>query len=437
MIKVSILIPIYNVEKYLRQCLDSVINQTLKDIEIICINDGSTDSSPKIINEYAEKDSRIKVINKPNSGYGHSMNQGLKLAQGEYIGIVESDDFADPNMFETLYNKAKAADIDIVKSNFWAQIGDRFLFMENLSQEPYEEVISPKLRSKTIFARQIAIWSAIYKRQFLLDNDIYFNETPGASYQDVSFHFKTTICAEKIYFLKDAFLHYRKDNPDSSMKSRSKIYCIFDEFDEIERFLSTRKDLIDPFRYALEPLKLRQCEFHFSHIDDKFKFEFFNRMYETFINHSSDEYINKDYWRENEWQAIQELFENKEKSFYRYFAMSQKSKLYVQNFFGLLKPFQNIYVYGAGKRTIMTLTRIFTWKLNNLKAIVVSSMKNNPHKIADVPVMALNEANIDHEHDVILISIKDDNQYGILYKLQADGYRNIILMTSDLVTALR
>ena len=90
--KVSIVVPIYNVEKYLRQCLDSVVNQTLKEIEIICVDDGSTDSSPEIIQEYVEKDNRVKVISKPNSGYGNSMNRGFDMAEGEYIGIVESDE---------------------------------------------------------------------------------------------------------------------------------------------------------------------------------------------------------------------------------------------------------------------------------------------------------------------------------------------------------
>jgi glycosyltransferase involved in cell wall biosynthesis len=104
--KVSIIVPIYNVEKYLRECLDSIVKQTLKDIEIVCVNDGSTDSSLDIIKEYAEKDERVKYIDKPNSGYGISMNQGLDKAQGEYIGIVESDDFIKPEMFEELYNLA-------------------------------------------------------------------------------------------------------------------------------------------------------------------------------------------------------------------------------------------------------------------------------------------------------------------------------------------
>ena len=122
--KVSILIPIYNVEKYLRQCLESVVNQTLEDIEIICINDGSTDSSPEIIREFASRDSRIKVIDKQNTGYGHSMNQGLKAATGEYIGIVESDDFVELNMFESLYITAKNNGAEVVKSEYVKQMGD-------------------------------------------------------------------------------------------------------------------------------------------------------------------------------------------------------------------------------------------------------------------------------------------------------------------------
>ena len=101
--KVSILVPICNVERYLRECLNSLVNQTLREIEIICINDGSTDSSLSIIREYERRDERIVVIDKPNSGYGDSMNKGIELARGEYIGIVESDDFASLNMFETLY----------------------------------------------------------------------------------------------------------------------------------------------------------------------------------------------------------------------------------------------------------------------------------------------------------------------------------------------
>lgn len=114
--KVSIIIPVYNVEKYLRECLDSVIQQTLQDIEIICVNDGSTDNSLQILKEYAQNDSRIKIIDKPNSGYGQTMNVGMQNATGEYIGIVEPDDYVELDMFETLYNTANSLGTYIVNS---------------------------------------------------------------------------------------------------------------------------------------------------------------------------------------------------------------------------------------------------------------------------------------------------------------------------------
>ena len=117
--KLSILVPIYNVEKYLDECLSSLAKQTLKDIEIVCINDGSTDESLKIIQKYAKKYPNFAVINKRNSGYGDSMNRGLEKATGEYIGIVESDDFIELNAFKELYNLAKKTSADIVKANYF------------------------------------------------------------------------------------------------------------------------------------------------------------------------------------------------------------------------------------------------------------------------------------------------------------------------------
>ena len=130
MAKVSVVVPIYNVENYLRECLDSLIHQTLKDIEIICVNDGSTDSSLEIIEEYAKRDNRIKVINKLNTGLGATMNIGINAATSEYIGILESDDFTDIKMFEDLYFVAKQHDADIVISDFscmWKNVIKQFL----------------------------------------------------------------------------------------------------------------------------------------------------------------------------------------------------------------------------------------------------------------------------------------------------------------------
>ena len=120
MAKVSIIIPTYNVEEYLEECMDSVVRQTLQDIEIICINDGSTDGSLEILKRYAQNDKRIIIVDKENGGYGIGMNIGLDKATGEYIGIVEPDDFVPLNMYEDLYNIAEKENLDFVKADFTA-----------------------------------------------------------------------------------------------------------------------------------------------------------------------------------------------------------------------------------------------------------------------------------------------------------------------------
>lgn len=243
--KVSVIIPIYNVEKYLRECLDSVVNQTLKDIEIICVDDGSTDSSAAICDEYAAKDPRIKVIHKSNAGYGHSMNRGLENATGEYIGIVESDDFAELDMFENLYKLAKQNDADIVKSDFylyWSIPERKNQKCNSLLKVPLQKIINAKSNPEFIFILP-SIWSAVYRKDFLDRKNIRFLESPGASYQDTSFAFLTLASAERIFFTDTAYLHYRQDNENSSVKSKGKIFCICDEMQHIEKFLDNNLEI--------------------------------------------------------------------------------------------------------------------------------------------------------------------------------------------------
>lgn len=189
--KVSILVPIYNVEMYLNTCLDTIINQTLKEIEIILINDGSTDNCPQICDDYAAKDKRIKVIHKKNSGYGATMNVGLNACAGEYIGIVEPDDYVALDMYETLYDKAKEFDLDFIKADFNRFTGED----KNLqltynkiakADKNYNKVVNPS-ENPDMLQYIMNTWSGIYKRDFLLHNNITHSETPGASFQDNGF----------------------------------------------------------------------------------------------------------------------------------------------------------------------------------------------------------------------------------------------------------
>lgn len=240
--KVSVLVPIFNVEKYLRQCLDSVVSQSFKDIEIICINDGSTDSSSQIIEDYAKNDPRFVVITKSNSGYGDSMNRGLQKARGEYIGIVESDDWVDVDMFENLYKLATENNVDVVKSNFYfySGLGNTNKKFALVNQVDADKVINP-IKTKSVFFPQAAIWTGLYKKSFLAKNSIGFLPTPGASFQDTGFNFKVWASTERAYLTTEAYLHYRIDNDNSSVKSKGKIFEVTEELKDMYRFSEKTK----------------------------------------------------------------------------------------------------------------------------------------------------------------------------------------------------
>ena len=301
---VSILVPCYNVEKYIHQCMDSIISQTLKDIEIICINDGSKDNTLSILKEYADKDKRIVIIDKSNSGYGDSMNQGLKKANGEYIGIVESDDFVEPNMFETLYKTAKENNVDVVKSNFYAYTTktntDVKSFVIPSSDE--NQVLCPRQR-QGIFWSQPCIWSAIYKKEFLQKNNIDFLPTPGASYQDTAFNFKVWLMVEKAYFLNDAFLHYRQDNENSSINSPGKIFCVCDEYHEIEKY-AQQSLYYDQIKYLIPCIKFGCYNWNFNRLTFSLKWKFFKTFSKEYKHSLENKLMKKNLYGKRYYQRI-------------------------------------------------------------------------------------------------------------------------------------
>ncbi len=271
--KVSVLVPIYNVEKYLKQCLDSVVNQTLKDIEIICINDGSTDSSKFIIEDYMRNDPRVKIIDKKNTGYGNSMNMGLDLAKGEYIGIVESDDFADLKMFETLYSLAKKDELDIARSEFYFhENSDGTDTKSNMSFVPHNCVIKPS-EEQSVFYQQPSIWASIYRSDFLKKNQIRFLETPGASYQDTAFTFKVYLAASRFEMISDAFIHYRINANSSSFQETTKVFCIVDEYDEIKRYLK-ESSLWNENRQLVAHLEYNGYNWNYNRLAEPYKSQF-------------------------------------------------------------------------------------------------------------------------------------------------------------------
>ena len=327
--KVSVLVPVYNVEKYLSECLESLVNQTLQDIEIICINDGSTDNSPKILEDYQEKYPQIKVINKENSGYGATMNLGLKVATGEYIGIVESDDFVKPEMFEDLYNLAAKQDADIVKSDFYFYITEKKRARKagKIDKTKCGKIFNIETDCK-ILKIMPSIWSSIYKKDFLVESGINFLETAGASYQDTSFAFKALATAKRIIFTDEAYLFYRQDNEKSSVNSKSKVYAICDEWEEITRFLNEKPEVKEVANQIKLALQYNAYKWNLLRIHEKYRDEFIERFQRTFKQYYGNNEIKNNCYMKNSVKTEIEQLINDKKSYRKFIdKLSRKKQL--------------------------------------------------------------------------------------------------------------
>ena len=296
--KISVIMPIYNAEKYLKEALDSVTFQTLTDIEILCINDGSTDTSLDILKEYADKDSRIKIIDKPNSGYGATVNRGINEAGGEFIAIFEPDDILEKDIYEILYKEAIENKLDVVKCNFynyWSKTGKKKK-SGLISRCSRNEAFAPKDNIK-IFTTHASVWAGIYKKSFLDKNNIRFLETPGASYQDMAFMFKVLASVEKIKLLNIPLLYYRQDNPASSINNPNKVFCVCDEYEELTRFLNNRNDLKEIFNTQKLINQYRAYLWNIRRLDKSLCSQFLEKFSETFKNFYNKGEIKNDFFK--------------------------------------------------------------------------------------------------------------------------------------------
>lgn len=318
MAKISVIVPVYNVEQYLKECLNSIINQTLKDIEIITVDDGSKDESGKILDEYALKDSRIKVIHQKNGGYGKAMNVGLDCAKGEYIGIVEPDDYIKLEMYEKLYQIAKDNDLDFVKSDFYRfkGKGDNIeLYYNRLATDDkyYNRVINPNIETKA-YNFIMNTWCGIYRRKYIEEFHIRHNETPGASFQDNGFWWQTFLFAQKGYFLNIPYYMNRRDNPNSSVYDKSKVLTVPEEYCWIESIIKKNKKNENLGLFYAREFSAYMAGYN--RISNKYKKMYIKRFRHDFMQITKNPYFDLNYFTGEKLKKLNLLLE-KPNEFYR------------------------------------------------------------------------------------------------------------------------
>lgn len=218
--KISVILPSLNVKPYIDQCINSVRNQTLKDIEILCIDAGSDDGTLEILKEYAQQDERVHVFLSNKRSYGAQVNQGIHNAKGEYISIIETDDFIKKDMLKSLYDLTQFGYIDLVKSTFYhlyEENGEQKIAIDKAKRNLTYPGTNFVVEDNPLFLEgHPSIWTAIYKRSFLINNDIKFLEEDGGGWVDNPFFYETALKANTIVYKNIPYYYYRESNENSS-----------------------------------------------------------------------------------------------------------------------------------------------------------------------------------------------------------------------------
>lgn len=312
--KVSIVVPIYNVERYLNECIDSILRQTLKDIEVILVDDGSPDNCGKIIDEYAKEDSRVIAIHQENSGYSVAVNKGIDLAKGEYIGVIESDDFIEPDMYELLYKDAKKNNTDVTKGLF-------YFYNPTLNEDEQNKVyfnpcgIDLRLAPNGAFhvtewpriiGFHASIWSSIYKSDFV--KKIKIPETAGASYQDFPFMIEVMCKAERISIVKKAFVHWRNEpKQGNSTSARGKKLLLMSKNTETGLKIIKDSGFFETLKEPFYAHALWTNIGFFYRIEKQYKDEYYRRLRKIFSSLKHDKTFTYKYFRPEDKIAIKAI----------------------------------------------------------------------------------------------------------------------------------
>lgn len=286
---ISVVIPVYNVEEYLEESLNSILNQTFKDFEVICINDGSTDNSLSILNKFKEKDIRIKIINQKNLGNGGARNTGLRQAIGDYVYFFDADDLLLPNALELMYENAVSNQSDLVIfKTIWMSEG------ESLNYTPVfpldEEFSNVDFNNFTFTYKDIkyyvmnnssfAVWAKFYKKEFLDKHVEYLVFPEHTAFADVRFHIASMILASRISFLNEFLYKYRLTNPNSVTNNKSNRWNIFPVVDSVEEFL-IKSGNFNEFENDFAKFKIYQLLHHLSTAESRELF--FEKIQEEFL----------------------------------------------------------------------------------------------------------------------------------------------------------
>ena len=401
--KVSVIIPVYNVEKYLPDCLDSILDQTLRDIEVICIDDASPDGCPRILDDYAAKDPRIRVLHlSENHQQGYGRNRGLEMAFGKYVYFLDSDDMITEDALERLYDLAERDRLDGIFFDSRVIYESEKLAKQDTWYNPgrngtYENRIFTGKDLYDTFAAQddwtVFVQRQFWNREYLLENEILFPEE--TEHEDEFFSFKAILLANRVRYIPEPFfIHRFRDNSVMTRPKNAK------DFHGYFRCYYLMTELL-----GKTGLKGKYLEKNLAH-----KYEWMIMTFPLFCER-------EDY---KAWFRTEE-----ERMLYRFFAASQTSEMFnarnVRRLIGNLPPYRNIWIYGAGivgKRAFKALIYL-GWRV---EGFLVTDMKGNPDTLFDRPVRAVDEVEPD-ENRYVIVAVSKRYRKDVIRNLESRGWQ--------------
>ncbi len=416
-VKVTVILPSLNVGEYIDEALNSVCRQTLSEIEIICIDAGSTDGTWEIIKEAESRDDRIRAIQCDVKSYGYQVNLGIREARGEYIAVLETDDFAHDDMYEKLYEAAVSHDADYAKADYEAFVrqdnGVYYFFPRRTFFDPsmYGRALAPKEHPQ-IQRDDWYLWQGIYKREFIVANDIRLSETSGAAFQDIGFLVLTGMYAKRAVYLRDLLYCYRIDREEASSKRSRGIEYSYNEYKSVIDQMTERNMEIPAYRCMLYTRMARSFVSGFNRISDiereegkyKKELDWFRECLEGAIEGNL---INEDIIGQGLWKRLTILLKDENQ--------------YCEEFLraiddGFFNDYDRVVIFGCGefgykaylKITSMGRKVVGFWDNNealvgkSINGIKIGSVMKAKDVEDDLMIVIANEAHFDEMYEQLI-----------------------------------
>ncbi len=350
--KVTIILPTLNMKAYIHQSMKSVLNQTLKEIEVFVVDAASTDGTREIIQDYMKRDPRVSLLEDVKKSTGYAKNIGIENASAPYIAMVEPDDYIEPDMMEKLYQAAEETGADFVKSNYSAFLGEgetRFDFFKSTSAFPddYERLMNPR-EDNHCFGWMMYEWLGLYRKSFLDKYHIRHNESPGAAYQDHGFWFLTFAYAKSVYLLPDSFYHYRCDNPNASIRNPNNVFNICKEYSYMQKQLEFQNDVWERVAPAYYRGYFYDNCVLYAKLTEQWRISLLQEMRKTLLEAQAQKLLDRRLYSDNEWEELTLLLESEKEFYEKKSRLFSDSKMRLEVLKEEIAGKKQVVIYGAG-----------------------------------------------------------------------------------------